>query len=338
MHKNLGPEFLDGFGRNINYLRLSVTDRCNLQCFYCKGRKDYKHISHADILRYEECLSLIRAARQLGVHKVRLTGGEPFIRKDFEYFLEQIFQNFPEIDLRVTTNGTLLKGRISRLKEIGLNHLNISLDTLEREKFIRITGKDCFLSVRDGIAECLDKGIKVKVNVVAMQGVNDDELNEFVELAKNNDLDLRFIEFMPIGNDSSWEEKLFCSADEIKKRIQEMTPLEPVEQKEIRSGPARMYSLPQGVGRIGVISPLSNHFCEFCNRFRITSHGRLRTCLFSDKEYNLLSVLRNPKCKQGHLLKVMQKAVQKKPMGYELYKSNHSQNSLCSGQMSYIGG
>lgn len=336
MLNNFG--FKDDLGRRISYLRLSITDRCNLRCFYCKSRMNYKHIPHDQILRYEECLTLIHLSKFLGVQKVRLTGGEPFKRKDILWFLEQIYKNFPEIDLRITTNGTLIKDRIKDLKNIGLTHLNISLDTLQREKFVNITGQDYFNRVRAAIDECLARGIRVKVNVVAMQGINDDELKQFVNFALGNNLDLRFIEFMPVGNDSVWEKKLFWHTDDIVNQIQNITPLEPIKSSEKNHGPARMFNLPQGAGRIGVISPLSNHFCESCNRFRITSNGRLRICLFSDKEYNLLPVLRNPKCSRENLLQTMKRAVKKKPMGYKLYNSTSYQNCFCNGKMNYIGG
>ncbi len=331
------PVLIDKYGRKINYLRLSVTDRCNLRCFYCNTCNDYKFIPHKDILTYEECLSLVRLSDSLGVSKVRLTGGEPFVRKDCVRFIAQVLELFPDLDLRVTTNGTLLRDKIPYLKKVGLNYLNISLDTLDRRKFLWITGRDYFSAVRQSIDDCLNNGIKVKINVVAMRGINDSELMDFVCLASENPVDVRFIEFMPIGCDSRWEASYYWSADEILSRIQEKQNLIPLSIKKDNSGPARMYSIPHGQGKIGLISPLSNHFCAQCNRFRITPDGRLRTCLFSDREYRLRPILRSSKLGIENVFKVMKLANERKPMGYELLQKKKD-CSVCNRSMSAIGG
>jgi cyclic pyranopterin phosphate synthase len=328
----------DKYGRTVNYLRLSVTDRCNLRCFYCHTCTNFSFIPHENILTYEECLELIQAGIVLGVNKVRLTGGEPFVRKDFVPFLGRVLSAFPDLDLRVTTNGTLLSGIVPHLREIGLRRLNISLDTLDREKYERITKRDLFHRVRQAIDDCLENSIQVKVNVVAVKGVNDDELPDFVRFALDNALDVRFIEFMPIGDDTGWSHGNYWSAVDILDRVQELTPIRPVLNRHRNSGPARMYELPEGLGRIGIISPLSNHFCAQCNRLRITPDGRLRTCLFSDQEYQLRPILRSPKLGQDSLQRVMLMASRKKPLGYTLLGQKGDQASLCHRVMSSIGG
>jgi len=331
------PVLIDKYGRKINYLRLSITDRCNLRCFYCNTCNDYKFIPHKEILTYEECLSLIRLSDSLGVSKVRLTGGEPFVRKDCVRFIAKALELFPDLDLRVTTNGTLLKDKISFLKKVGLNYLNISLDTLNRQKFRWITGRDYFSEVRQSIDDCLHHGIRVKINVVAMKGINDNELLDFVRFASDNPVDVRFIEFMPIGCDSHWESSYYWSAEEMLNIIEAEWEIVPLSVKEDTSGPARMYSIHNGQGKIGLISPLSNHFCAQCNRFRITPDGRLRTCLFSDREYRLRPILRSSKLGIENVLKIMKLANDRKPMGYEILK-NTKDSSVCHRSMSAIGG
>jgi cyclic pyranopterin phosphate synthase len=328
---------VDGYGRTINYLRLSITDRCNLRCFYCGTCENFQYIPHANILTYEECLSLIRLSHSLQVSKVRLTGGEPFVRKDFTRFLARVMQELPGLDLRVTTNGTLLQGRGGELKETGLRCLNISLDTLDREKYRRLTGRDYFPRVRKAIDDCLEAGIRVKINAVAMRGVNDSEIDDFVDFALNNPVDLRFIEFMPVGESSAWNRDLYWSTTDILAAVRDRAELVPAESDSQTCGPAQMYELPSGWGRIGVISPLSEHFCARCNRFRITSDGKLRTCLFSDKEYNLRALLRSPRLGMDKVLKVMLTANARKPMGYKLLE-DCGDSSVCQRRMSAIGG
>ncbi|WP_245589992.1 GTP 3',8-cyclase MoaA [Desulfonatronum lacustre] len=340
---SLGPmlseTMTDQHGRSINYLRLSITDRCNLRCLYCRSScAALKMLPHDQMLSYEESLELIAVASELNISKVRLTGGEPFIRKNFLHFLEQILQRHPHLDMRLTTNATLLSGKIPALKEIGIQGLNISLDTLDRQKFQRITGRDFFLQVRGAIDQCLEHGLRVKINVVALKGVNDDELPDFVRLAERLPLDLRFIEFMPMGEQTVWTPDQLWTAAEILREAGTIARLVPVEGRDKRKGPARMFSLAEGKGRIGVISPLSSHFCGQCNRLRITPDGRLRTCLFSDKEYRLRPILRSPKLGREHLRQVIIRAGKIKPMGHELLAAQGRERSVCRKIMSAIGG
>lgn len=327
----------DSHSRTVSYLRLSVTDRCNLHCLYCRPQAGWPFIPHEEILSYEEMLELAAVAEQAGVEKIRLTGGEPFMRKDFLSFVARLHAGFPRLDLRITTNGTFLAEYAVSLREVGVSCLNISLDTLQREKFRTITGQDEYECVRHGIDACLDAGLRVKINVVALKGVNDDELPAFLDFARNNVLDVRFIEFMPIGQQSRWSQEKCWTAQEILSAIERLTTLSEVCAPSPNSGPAQMYSLPQGQGRIGVISAVSNHFCATCNRFRITSDGRLRTCLYSDREYDVRAVLRATDYSRSKMSALFEQASQEKPLGYHLLR-DRTQTQVCRKAMTAIGG
>jgi len=325
-------------GRSIGYLRLSVTDRCNLRCVYCRGGGVLRMMPQAWMLTYEECLELIAVAVELGMSKVRLTGGEPFIRRNFMQFLEQVLARHPHLNLRLTTNATLLGGKISVLKDIGIRALNISLNTLQREKFQRITGRDFFFQTRRAIDQCLENQLRVKVNVVALKGVNDDELAAFLDLATHLPLDVRFIEFMPVGEKTGWRPDRLWTAEEIVAQAQKIVELQPVQEQDRHDGPARMFTIVGGQGRLGVISPMSSHFCGTCNRLRITPDGRLRTCLFSDHEYRLRPVLRSPKLGRKSLRRIIVQAGRFKPVGADLLAGRHPEHAVCGKVMSAIGG
>jgi cyclic pyranopterin phosphate synthase len=327
----------DAFGRTVSYMRLSVTDRCNLRCFYCRAAEDESFIHHEKILRYEEMIRLVRAGVELGIEKLRLTGGEPFARKDFLAFLGMLKEEFPGLDTRLTTNGTLLRGKAPALKHLGVSRVNVSLDTLDREKYREITGRDRFDRVMEAVEECLGYGLSVKINVVALKGVNHDELADFVDLAASRPLDVRFIEFMPIGGGTCWDESRLWPAPEILRSIEAMARLEPAGKRGRTSGPARVYDIVGGRGRIGVISPMSDHFCDSCNRLRITADGRLRTCLFSDREARLLPVLRDSHKGDADILELMKSELADKPLGYKLLEKNGA-GSVCRRIMSSIGG
>ncbi len=328
---------IDSHGRKVSYLRLSITDRCNLRCLYCRPQSEWKFLPHEQILTFEEMFELVDVAQVAGVEKVRLTGGEPFARKGFIPFLARLHAKYPSLDLRITTNGTMLAGRVDELREAGVSCLNISLDTLVREKFQEITGVDGYGLVRAGIDACLDAGMRVKVNVVALKGINDDELPDFVDFARTHGVDVRFIEFMPIGYQSRWSRDNYWPAKDIIAAVEALVPLDEVREASRNSGPAKMYRIAGGPGRIGVISAVSNHFCESCNRFRVTSDGKLRTCLFSDKEYDVRSILRNPRHTTKELLELFDRANIEKPMGYRLLEERQT-NQVCDRAMTAIGG
>ncbi len=316
-------EIEDKFGRRVNYLRISITDRCNLRCIYCSPVKNFSFLPHKEILTYEEIMRLIEVGRILGIEKVRLTGGEPFVRKGFLSFLENVLNKFPEIDLRITTNGTLLtKDTIRRLKQIGIKVINVSLDTFDERKFMEITQNDLHKNVMNAIFSLMDIGIETKINVVALRHINSDEVLKFAEFAYKNPVHVRFIEFMDISGTNMWTEDYFYSAEDILSIIGREYRLKKIEIKKSTRGPARMYKIIGGKGKIGIISPLSNHFCLSCNRLRITAEGRLKTCLFSQRDYRLKPILRNPKLGDKFLYKIMKKAVLKKSMGKDIILSN----------------
>lgn len=327
----------DGFGRVVNYLRVSVTDRCNLRCLYCRPVKDFQAISHQDILSYEEYLRIIKLAAPLGLTKIRLTGGEPLARRGFDRFLERVMLTAPGMDVRLTTNGTLLPGQAKTLASLGLQAVNISLDSLDPDNFRRITGADLFDKARRAVDECLEAGLRVKVNAVALRGLNDAELPAFLELARTHPLDMRFIEFMPIGGDTLWEEGLYWPASDILERARQLVELAPVAHGDEGHGPARMWAIAGGHGRLGVISGLSGHYCLGCNRLRLTCDGRLRPCLYSDTEYRLRPLLRSAKTTDARILEVLRRALARKPMGYKLLEERRKRG-VCSKPMTAIGG
>ncbi|WP_419785292.1 GTP 3',8-cyclase MoaA [Pseudodesulfovibrio sp.] len=327
----------DSHGRKASYMRVSVTDRCNLRCVYCAGAGDF--IPHPNILRYEEILELMDMAQRMSIEKIRFTGGEPFVRKGFGDFLVKAAGRFPDLELCVTTNATLLGDQVERLAAAGVRRINISLDTMDPEKFARITGRDLFSRVRESIDRCLATDVCLKVNAVAMKGVNDDEVSAFVELARTHPMDVRFIEFMPVGLENGWKDSAVWKADDILKQVGQFADITPVDTTCIRTrGPARMYAIEGGLGRIGVISAYSNHFCDTCNRLRLTSDGKLRTCLFSDKVYRLRPALRHPKLGIEAVERIIRKAGRHKPIGHELLERTPKDHGVCRTRMASIGG
>lgn len=282
---------IDSWQRQINYLRISVTDLCNLNCVYCSVGS-LPRLSHNDILRYEEIKRIVRIAAGMGITKVRLTGGEPLARPDFVQLVRMIAEIDGIDDIAVTTNGVLLAKYARELKEAGLNRVNVSLDTLKRDRFKQITGGDKLVAVLSGIKAAHRAGLEpVKINTVVMRGKNDDELLDFARKTINDGWHVRFIEFMPFGT---------CGTDgvetvptsEIKDRLQALGKLEPFKGPA-GNGPARYYRLPGSKGSLGFITPMTEHFCATCNRLRITSDGQLRPCLLGNDEVNLKEALRS---------------------------------------------
>ncbi len=335
---NASPPLTDDMGRTVSYLRLSITDHCNLRCLYCRPREQVPYIPHDDILRYEELLTMVDLARELGIGKIRLTGGEPFLRRNFLFLVESILKRHPGVDLRLTTNGTFLPGKARALRDLGVSAINVSLDSLDPATFARITGADSFAAVRRGMDEVMEAGIRLKINAVALRGINDHELSGFLEFIRQNPVDFRFIEFMPMGDNTLWSPEYYWSAQDILTQAVEMAGLAPVERTPGDSGPARMYRVDGSLGRFGVISALSDHFCHSCNRLRITPDGHLRTCLFSDKQYRLRPMLRHPKLGPEAVGRVMRLALRKKPLGYQLLQRQNGSGQTIHGMMSAIGG
>lgn len=275
---------IDGYGRNINYLRISVTDLCNLRCAYCMPGQGVPQKDHKDILRLEEIENIAQAAVKLGINKIRLTGGEPLVRKGLVGLIGNISKIKGLKDLGLTTNGILLKDYADDLKKAGLKRVNISIDSLDKAKYKTITRGGNLNDVLDGIRAAKEAELlPLKLNVVLVGGFNDDEIEDFVNLTLKDDIEVRFIELMPLGEASSWEEHHFLANSEVLKRIPNLIPLPFKGHGSI----ARLYKLPNSKGKVGLISSLSSHFCHYCNRVRITADGRLKPCLHSNKEIDI---------------------------------------------------
>lgn len=283
-------ELVDGFGRRLNYVRISVTDRCNFRCTYCMPEEGVACLSHRDILRYEDIAFLCKAFADLGVGKFRFTGGEPLVRKGLVPFLQEFHREMPHIKTALTTNGSLLEEYAGELSRAGLHSLNISLDTLDPEKFRQITRIGDIGRVLAGIDAARRAGLKnIKLNAVLIRGFNDGEVERLLEFAEEHGLLLRLIEFMPLEDDV-WTKDAFISGEEILSMLPGGRWIkENGGSKE--DGPAQ-YFVNEATGRrIGVIDAVSNHFCKNCNRLRVSAEGGLRTCLFSENETPLKDII-----------------------------------------------
>jgi GTP 3',8-cyclase len=280
----------DKFGRQITDLRISVTDRCNFRCVYCRSADPEKHMPAHNLLEWAEYERLARILVGMGITKVRVTGGEPLVRPGVEDFIGRL-KALGVQDLSITTNGYMLAERCDRLIAAGLGRINISLDSLDRVRFERITRTKTFNEVISGIDAAQASSLRpVKVNAVLVRGINDDEIETFAEFARDRDLIMRFIEFMPLDADHTWKREMVVTAAETYKRINDRWPLIPVTHE--RSETARKYRFADGRGQIGLIAPVSQPFCGHCSRLRLTADGKLRTCLFSKTDHDLKFLLR----------------------------------------------
>ncbi|GAB4262020.1 GTP 3',8-cyclase MoaA [Thermincola ferriacetica] len=325
---------LDNFAREINYLRVSVTDRCNYRCVYCMPAEGVPMHCRDEILSLEEILKVIKSSTKLGIRKIRLTGGEPLVRKGIINLVQGIAR-IPQIDdIALTTNGALLPAYATALKEAGLKRVNISLDTLKPDRFRQITRVGRLRDVWAGIEAAWEEGFEpVKINTVVIRGFNDDELLDFVNLTKKLPLHIRFIELMPIGVSDKFPADKFISVRQIKAKISQYENLE-VAKKLAGNGPARYYKIPGAAGSIGFISALSDHFCGQCNRLRLTSEGKLRPCLHSPQEVDLKASLRLG-LSEEELAEIMRQAVLSKPEGHTMNARGWGDNNRT---MSQIGG
>ncbi len=325
---------VDMFDRSISYLRLSLTDQCNLRCLYCTPKTINDKLDNVELLSYEEILRVVRLAVEMGIKKIRLTGGEPLVRRDITTFIRWLAGIDGLEDIRLTTNGVLLPDYAEELYRAGIRKLNISLDTLRPERFREITGGDLFDRVWRGIGIAREMGFApIKINVVAMNGINDDEFLDFARLSQTEPYQIRFIEFMPMGKDSAWDKGKYISADTIKKRLETLGPLASVASGGME-GPARMYQYAGAKGKIGFISPISHHFCDKCNRLRLTSEGKLRSCLLTDRETDLKGIIRN-NGSDTDIRNALLATILNKPKGHLL---NTEKSGTCHGRMSRIGG
>jgi len=327
-------QLVDLFSRSISYLRVSLTDQCNLRCIYCTPRDIGEKLPCGELLSYEELLRVIGLAVELGIRKVRLTGGEPLVRKNVISFIRRLTAIPGLEDIRLTTNGVMLTKYAADLFDAGIRKLNISLDTLKKERFSQITGADLFDQVWQGINLVQAMGFSpVKINVVALRGINDDELVDFARLSLTHSLQVRFIEFMPIGDATIWGKERYISSEEIKERISVLGELAAVQTARM-DGPARIYRFRQAKGSVGFISPISHKFCNQCNRLRLTSEGRLRSCLLFDQETDLKKILRSGGS-DDDVKRVLVQTILDKPKSHTLFEK---EGFNCHGQMSRIGG
>ena len=275
----------------INYLRISVTDRCNLRCRYCTYWRDWRKLPSGEILRYEELLRLAAIAAEMGISKVRITGGEPLVRRGLVEFLGKL-HHVPGINqVCLTTNGVLLRELAPALYDTGLRHLNISLDTLRRERYRQITGRDNLAEVLAGLERAASLGFHpLKINCVVLKGINDDEVLDLARLARDHPYQVRFIELMPTVSQEWWQ-RHFQPLSEVRRRLTVLGPLMP-STREATAGPARNFRVPGFRGELGFISPMSGHRCRTCNRLRLTADGKLRPCLLAASELDLKGPLR----------------------------------------------
>lgn len=329
-------KLVDGYARRINYLRMSVTDRCNLRCVYCMPPEGIELTETKNILRYEEFLRIARIAVAHGVTSIRVTGGEPLVRKGIVEFLHEL-ASIPGLeDLSLTTNGVLLKEYAQKLKDAGLRRVNVSLDSLKRERFHKITRGDNLQQVLDGLEEAHRAGLSpVKINMVVIKGFNDDEIVDFARLSLEKPYHVRYIEYMPFDTQAGWQKDKCISTRDIKAMVEEsLGPLEPVSAAPGGAGPARRYRFKGAPGEVGFISPVSDHFCNSCNRLRLTSDGKLRTCLFSDHEIDVRTLLRDGS-NDSAIEALLFRACKEKP---ERHHINENIFKRCSRTMNLIGG
>jgi cyclic pyranopterin phosphate synthase len=330
------PHF-DAYNRPISYLRISVTDRCNLRCIYCMPPEGVPWRSHDDILRYEEIETIVQAAADLGITKIRLTGGEPLVRPGV-VDLVRLLSRIPGIDdLAMTTNGILLSRYAADLAGAGLQRVNVSLDTLRPERFRRITRRGQLEDVLVGMEAAREAGLEpIKINTVVIRGMNDDEVVDLAQKTMETGWNVRFIEMMPVGNgtlaDGDWRERV-VTAREIRQRIESVLgELEPAKIST-GNGPARYYHLPGAEGTLGFITPISEHFCYQCNRLRLTADGQLRPCLLSDHEIDLRTPLRQG-ATVAQIKDLLLQGIENKPWEHHLDELERPEKRV----MSEIGG
>jgi cyclic pyranopterin phosphate synthase len=283
---------IDSFSRAVTYLRVSVTDKCNLRCVYCMPEGGLPWLRREEILSYEEIAEIVRAAASVGVRAIRLTGGEPLVRRDLNRLVAAIAAVPGIEDIALSTNGLLLEGQLGELVAAGLRRINVSLDTLRGDRFEAIARRPGLDAVLRGIDAAIDAELSpIKLNCVVMRGRNDDELAEFAALTRERPIFVRFIELMPVHENLSMQRDVYVASDEILERIGEIGELRAVPGPS-GNGPARYFAFPRAAGAVGVISPLSHDYCERCNRVRLTADGRLRLCLFGDHALDLRAPLR----------------------------------------------
>ena len=328
-------KLVDLYGREIDYLRVSVIDRCNLKCFYCVPDVGSCSPDVSEVMSLEEIIKIIKAASSLGIKKVRLTGGEPLVRKDIVEMVSKISEIEGITDISLTTNGVMLNELAPALVKAGLNRVNISLDSMNPANFKKITRGGALKKTQRGIKAALKAGLTpLKINVVAMKGINDGEIEEFVKLTLDNDLHVRFIEYMPISksHQKQWGE-CFMPISEIQELCENIGPLEE-EQTYRGNGPAAYYRIQGAKGLVGFISPVSRHFCGKCNRLRVTADGKIKPCLFSMDEIDLKEAGGD----EEKLKELFMRSMDLRPDPHQVDRNPESRFNCSKREMQQIGG
>lgn len=310
----LQSKLVDGFGRIGRKLRISITDRCNMRCVYCMPNGNTEWFDQNNILTYDEIVKLATILARLGIEKIRVTGGEPLVRPKVEDLIKTL-SNIDEIKaISMTTNGLLLRDKVMQLRDAGLSSINVSLDTFKEDRFKVITGIRGLNKIMNAIRAADDAGLKIKINTVIMRGWNDDEIADFARFARFTGYTVRFIEFMPLDGSGIWEPNLVVTKNETVKRIsKDVKELVRVENNN-SAEPATLYSFVDGIGTVGFIPSISEPFCGNCDRLRISSDGRLLTCLYENPGYDLRRMLRG-KRSENEITEYILQSVKKKPEG-----------------------
>lgn len=310
---------IDSYGRKLNYLRMSITDNCNLRCKYCMPEVNNNNEKH-DMLSSDEIYKIASDMVDLGIDKIRITGGEPLARKDSLEIIKKV-GSLDLKDFTITTNGVLLKKYASKLKEYGVKRVNISLDSLDSNKYKEITRGGDLQNVLDGIEECKKVGLTpIKINVVLIGGFNEDEIDKLINLTMEDEIYVRFIELMPIGQAKNWSIEKFISSDIILEKVKNLKRIDCDEE----SSPATYYKLEGAKGKVGIINPISCKFCDRCNRLRVTYDGKLKTCLHSDDEIDLKSALDS----NIDLKQLILNSVNEKPKEHNLEKGQYIKRDM----------
>ncbi len=315
--ENERPKLVDGVGRTIVNLRISVTDRCNFRCTYCMPADNVEFMDRSNLLTFEELTRMASIVSRMGIHRLRLTGGEPLMRKDLSVLIGML-SHVEGIDyIAMTTNAFFLKQHAKSLKDAGLKRLNVSLDSLDPEKFRHVNRRDCLQQVLDGLAAAAQAGFKsIKINAVAIRNFSETEIMKLVEMGRSDGFEIRFIEFMPLDSDKVWERDKVLFGHEIVDLIRQKYDLVPIDNS-LDIGPASEFEFADGQGKIGIITAVSNPFCDHCNRIRMTADGKLRTCLFSTRETNLKEMVRTGATDE-EIIDVIRQAVMIKEPGHKI--------------------
>jgi len=331
----MSNQLVDKFGRKIDYLRLSVTDRCNLRCFYCMPEHGIEFLSREALLSYEEMLRIVGIFHSMGIDKVRITGGEPFVRKDLIYFLEECRRKYPKVKITMTTNGILTGRYLEELLALGITSINLSLDTLDSDRFKQISRRDEFSAVMETFEQLLSMKFSVKVNAVVMDGVNTQDILPMAEMTVSKAVSMRFIEEMPFNGSGLRNSKLIWNYKKIHTTIEKEFP-GLIKLNDPENSTAYHYKIPNSLGNIGIIAAYSRTFCGSCNRVRLTAEGVLRNCLYSNGGLDLKQLVRSGYTDDEITARIRHAVQSKKKDGWETEKAR--QDNPVSESMSSIGG